>query len=286
LPGRRDIAIKQVVHAMTTLPTLFLSHGSPMFAVETGAASRAWVALGRSLPQPRAVLIASAHWETSVPMLTGNPKPQTMHDFGGFPEALYQQRYPAPGDPGLAAEVVALLKAADIAAGIDGCRGLDHGAWVPLKWMYPHHDVPVVQLSVQPELGPAHHLRLGRALAALVETEVLVIGSGHVTHNLRDWMDHRHHDRPLPYVEAFTSWLQQQLDAHDADAVVGYRDLAPSAVRAHPTEEHFLPLLVAWGAAGTDAHAERLLGDVEGAALALDAYRFQRGGEKAAAQSP
>jgi 4,5-DOPA dioxygenase extradiol len=282
LQRRHDGAFVHAFHAMTTLPTLFLSHGSPMFAVETGAASRAWVALGRSLPQPRAVLIASAHWETSVPMLTGNPKPQTMHDFGGFPDALYQQRYPAPGDPGLAAEVVALLKTAEIAAGIDGCRGLDHGAWVPLKWMYPQHDVPVVQLSVQPELGPAHHLRLGRALAPLVETGVLVIGSGHTTHNLRDWMGSRHRDQPLPYVEAFAAWLKHRLDAHDADAVVGYRDLAPEAARAHPTEEHFLPLLVAWGAAGTEARADRLLSGVEGAALALDSYRFQRGAEQAA----
>ena len=261
---------------MSTLPTLFLSHGSPMFAIEAGVASRAWAALGRSLPRPRAVLIASAHWETSVPMLTGNPKPETIHDFGGFPEALYRERYPAPGAPDLAAEAVALLKDAEITAGIDGCRGLDHGAWVPLKWMYPQHDIPVVQLSVQPERGTAHHLRLGRALSPLAGTGVLIIGSGHTTHNLRDWMANRRREEPLRYVESFANWLKQQLDAHDADAVVAYRDRAPEAARAHPTEEHFLPLLVAWGAAGTDADAERLLSGIDGGALALDSYRFQQ----------
>ncbi len=261
---------------MSSLPTLFLSHGSPMFAIEAGVAPRAWVALGRSLPRPRAVLIASAHWETSVPMLTGNPKPQTIHDFGGFPEVLYQQRYPAPGSPELAAEAVALLKAAEITAGIDGCRGLDHGAWVPLKWMYPEHDIPVVQLSVQPELGTAHHLRLGRALAPLTDTGVLIIGSGHTTHNLRDWMSSRRSEAPLRYVESFSEWLKERLEAQDADAVIAYRDRAPDAARAHPTEEHFLPLLVAWGAAGATAHAERFLSGFDGGALSLDSYQFQR----------
>jgi 4,5-DOPA dioxygenase extradiol len=267
---------------MSSLPTLFLSHGSPMFAVEAGLASRAWTALGRSLPRPRAVLIASAHWETSVPMLTGNPRPETIHDFGGFPEALYRERYPAPGAPDLAAEAVALLKEAEITAGIDGCRGLDHGAWVPLKWMYPQHDIPVVQLSVQPELGTAHHLRLGRALSPLASRDVLIIGSGHTTHNLRDWMANRQRDEPLRYVESFAKWLKQQLETHDADAVVAYRDRAPDAARAHPTEEHFLPLLVAWGAAGTDARAERLLSAIDGGALALDSYRFQQAAAMAA----
>jgi 4,5-DOPA dioxygenase extradiol len=245
-----------------------------MHAVDPGAAGRAWSALGRSLPRPRGVLIASAHWESSVPMLTGNPKPQTIHDFGGFPEELYRERYPAPGAPDVAAAVVALLKTSDIVAGIDGCRGLDHGAWVPLKWMYPEHDVPVVQLSLQPELGTAHHLRLGRALAALADDDVLIIGSGHATHNLRDWMSNPRRHEPLRYAESFADWLKDRLAAHDAEAVVAYRDRAPDAVRAHPTEEHLLPLFVAWGAAGTDARAERVVHGFEAGALALDSYLF------------
>ena len=142
-----------------SLPTLFLSHGSPMHAIEAGAVGDAWAALGRRFPRPDAVLIASAHWETSVPMLTGNPKPETIHDFGGFPRELYAIRYPAPGAPDVASKAVALLKDAGITAGIDGCRGLDHGAWVPLRWMYPDADVPIAQLAVQPARGTAHTSR-------------------------------------------------------------------------------------------------------------------------------
>ena len=259
---------------MSRLPTLFLSHGSPMHALDPGAAGRAWAALGHALPRPRAVLIASAHWETSVPMLTGNSKPQTMHDFGGFPEKLYWERYPAPGAPDVATAAVALLKAADITAGIDGCRGLDHGAWVPLKWMYPEHDVPIVQFSLQPELGPAHHLRLGRALAPLADDGVLIIGSGHTTHNLRDWMSNPRRHEPLRYAVLFAGWLKERLATHDVEAIVAYRERAPDAVRAHPTEEHFLPLFVAWGAAGTDARPERIVDGFEAGALALDSYLF------------
>jgi 4,5-DOPA dioxygenase extradiol len=148
--------------------------------------------------------------------------------------------------------------------------------------MYPQHDIPVAQLSVQPELGTAHHLRLGRALAPLTDAGVLVIGSGHTTHNLRDWMSNRRREEPLRYVESFAAWLKQQLEAHDDDAVVAYRDRAPEAARAHPTEEHFLPLLVAWGAAGSTSQAERLLSGFEGGALALDSYRFQRSAALAA----
>ncbi len=265
------------------MPALFISHGSPMHAVEAGAPGRAWSALGSTLARPRAILIASAHWETSVPMLTGNPKPQTIHDFGGFPPELYQQRYPAPGAPDLAAQAVALLKQADIAAGIDGCRGLDHGAWVPLKWMYPQHDIPVVQLSIQPELGAEHHLRLGRALSPLLERDVLIIGSGHTTHNLRDWMSNPRRDEPLRYVEAFSTWLHEHLQAHDADAVSAYRERAPDATRAHPTEEHFLPLFVAWGAAGTNAQAERVVSGYEAGALSMDSYLFKPAAALAAA---
>ena len=184
---------------MTTLPTLFVSHGSPMRAVEPGAPGAAWRAIAQALPRPRAELMTSAPWETSVPMVTGNARPETIHDFGGFPDALYRIRYPAPGAPEVASRVVELLKQGGFAAGIDGCRGLDHGAWVPMMHMYPSHDVPVVQLAVQPGRDTAHHLAIGRALAPLAREGVLVIGSGHVTHNLRDWMANRDAREALPY---------------------------------------------------------------------------------------
>jgi 4,5-DOPA dioxygenase extradiol len=256
------------------LPTLFLSHGSPMHAVEPGAAGRAWAALGRELPRPRAVLIASAHWETSIPLLTGNAAPQTIHDFGGFPDELFRLQYPAPGDPALAAKAVALLKTAGVAAGIDGCRGRDHGAWVPLRWMYPEADVPVVQLAIQPELGAAHHLRVGRALAPLADDSVLIVGSGHTTHNLRDWMANRRRQEPLPYAQVFAEWLHDRLVAHDLDALVAWRERAPEAARAHPSDEHLLPLFVALGAASADSNVERFIAGFEAGALAMDSYRF------------
>lgn len=258
-----------------SFPTLFLSHGSPMHAIESGAAGRAWQEITARLPRPRALLMVSAHWESSVPMLTGNGHPETIHDFGGFPEELYRIRYPAPGDPAVAAEAVDLLKQEGIAAGIDGSRGIDHGVWVPLLRMYPDADVPVVELSVQTALGPAHHLRVGRALAPLRDRGVLIVGSGHATHNLRDWMMNRSGGEPLPYAQAFATWLHDMLGQHATDALIDYRERAPGGARAHPTEEHFLPLFVALGAAGENATPEPIVRAFEGSALAMDAYLFR-----------
>ena len=166
---------------------LFLSHGSPMHAIAASDAARAWSAYGQQTPRPRAVLMVSAHWDTGLAMLSGARAPETIHDFGGFPEELYRIRYPAPGAPELAERARVLLKAAGIAAGIDGSRGLDHGAWVPLRHLYPEADVPVVQLSVQSGLGARQHWALGRALSSLRDEGVLIIASGHMTHNLRDY---------------------------------------------------------------------------------------------------
>ena len=260
---------------MKPLPTLFLSHGSPMHAVAPGVVGDAWAALAKRIPRPGAVLIASAHWETSVPMLTGNRSPETIHDFGGFPAELYEVRYPAPGAPDVAAQAVKLLKDAGITAGVDGCRGLDHGAWVPLRWMYPEADVPVVELAVQPARGPAHHLALGRALAPLRERGVLIVGSGHATHNLRDWIGQRGAAPPLRYAVEFSRWLGERLAANDERALLAYRDEAPGAARAHPTDEHFLPLFVAWGAAGAGATAERVVDGYENGALSRDSFLFE-----------
>jgi 4,5-DOPA dioxygenase extradiol len=259
------------------LPTLFLSHGSPMHAVAPGEAGRVWAALGQAL-RPRAVVVASAHWETAVPMVTGNPKPETIHDFGGFPAELYEIQYPARGAPALAEEIVDLLKGAGITAGIDGCRGLDHGAWVPLRHMFPAADVPIVQISVQPERGTRHHVELGRALAPLAADNVLIVGSGHTTHNLRDFFSARSGSSTPTYAREFADWVYAQLSSRDTDALVRYRDVAPSAERAHPTEEHFLPLFVAWGAAGDDVRAERIFEGLEAGALSMDSYAFRDAG--------
>lgn len=257
---------------MIPLPSVFISHGSPMHALQAGDAGRAWAALGKRLGKPKAIVIASAHWETNVPMVTGSVRPETIHDFSGFPEPLYRLRYTAPGAPEVAQKASQLLKQAGFTAAIDGCRGLDHGAWAPLLYMYPDADVPVVQLSLQPALGTQHHLALGRALRKLEEDNVLVIGSGHMTHNLRDWM--RGAGAPAPYAAQFAEWVRARLEAHELDILADYRSRSPHGARAHPSDEHFLPLFVAVGAARDDYKPERVFKSIDSGVLAMDAYVF------------
>jgi len=254
------------------LPSVFISHGSPMHALQPGAAGEAWKALAQRLPRPRAILISSAHWETNLPMLTGSEKPETIHDFYNFPEPLYRLRYPASGAPELAQHAQALLKEAGFTAGIDGCRGLDHGAWSPLLYMYPKHEIPVVQISVQPDLGPRHHVELGRAVRKLADDGVLIVGSGHMTHNLRDWG--RGTKEPQPYAREFQEWVKQKLEQKDIDSLVEYRSSSPHGVRAHPTDEHFLPLFFALGAASGKKKPERVYDAIDSGVLAMDAYVF------------
>jgi len=243
-----------------------------MHALQPGPAGEAWKALGRRLPKPRAILIASAHWETQLPMLTGSDKPETIHDFYNFPEPLYRLRYPAPGAPEVARRAQALLKDAGFTAAIDGCRGLDHGAWSPLLYMYPDADIPVVQISVQPELGQRHHVELGSSLRKLSDEGVLIIGSGHMTHNLRDWG--RGAKEPQPYAREFQEWVKQKLEQKDIDSLVEYRSRSPHGVRAHPTDEHFLPLFFALGAASGRKKPERVYDAIDSGVLAMDAYVF------------
>jgi len=258
------------------LPTVFVSHGSPMHALEAGAAGAAWSALGRRLGRPRAILMVSAHWETALPTLGGAERPETIHDFYGFPPPLYEIRYPAPGAPDVAARARALLEEHRIDAEIDEVRGLDHGAWSPLLYAWPEADVPVLQLSLQTLRGPRHHVLLGRMLAPLAREGVLIVGSGHLTHNLREMRSVR--DTSVgaaePYVTEFQAWVRECIEAHDLDRLQGYRRLSAGGARAHPTEEHFLPLFVALGAADESYRAERLIDHVESGVMAMDAYLF------------
>lgn len=258
---------------MSRMPALYISHGSPMTALEPGLVGARLAELARSLPRPRAIVLASAHWLAHTPLVGGAAQPATIHDFGGFPQALFDIQYPAPGAPGLAERVATQLQAAGLAARIDPLRGLDHGAWVPLRLLYPDADIPVVPVSIQPDAGPAHQLQLGRALAPLRDEGVLVIGSGSITHNLHDW---RSYDqaRQAPYVQPFIDWVEKRLAAEDVDALLDYRRQAPFATRAHPTDEHLLPLYVAMGAAGTPMRAQRIDAGIDMGFLAMDIYRF------------
>ncbi|GLR14800.1 dioxygenase [Chitinimonas prasina] len=260
---------------MSRLPSLFISHGSPMLALDAGPTGAAWARIAQSLPRPRAILVASAHWLTSLPAVSTTASPATIHDFHGFPEPLFQLQYTPPGAPAVAERAAALLAAAGLQVGIDPGRGLDHGAWVPLKNMYPAADIPVFQLAIQPREHPAHHLRVGHALAALRDEGVLIIGSGSITHNLRELEWDAPADTAInEYVPAFQHWVYDKLLVGDQAALLDYRKQAPGAQRAHPTDEHYLPLYVALGAAGPDAKAERLHTGLTNGGLAMDVYAF------------
>ena len=258
---------------MTVLPTLFVSHGSPMLLLQDIPARDFFAGLGASLPRPRAIVVASAHWLTDVPAVSTAAKPETVHDFYGFPAELYRVRYPAPGEPDLAREVLGQLRAAGFAAGESVEQGLDHGAWQVLALAYPDADIPVFQLSIQPEQDPAWHLAVGRALASLRQNGVLVIGSGSATHNLRE-LRRGQNDTTDDWAAAFDDWLAARIEAGDEQALVDYRRTAPNAVRAHPTDEHLLPLYVALGAAGPGARGRRLHASFTSGALSMASYAF------------
>jgi 4,5-DOPA dioxygenase extradiol len=260
---------------MTTLPTIFVSHGSPMLALQDSPARRFLQGLGQSLPRPAAIAVVSAHWETSGgPAVSLASQPETIHDFGGFPQALFDMRYPAPGAPDIAERAATLLAEAGIPVGRSPNRGLDHGAWVPLRLMYPDADIPVMQISIVHGATPAQHLQLGAALQALREEGVLVLASGSLAHNLYEFRG-QPVDAPAPsWVSGFEAWMRNKLAASDLEAVLNYRKLAPMAEKNHPTEEHLLPLYVAMGAAGPGATAELLHTSFEHGVLAMDAYAF------------
>lgn len=256
-------------------PTLFVPHGAPTFALRPGAAGAALTTAVRTLTQPRAIVIVSAHWDTMVPTVGFAERPKTIHDFWGFPDELYTLRYPATGCREAANEVVAAIKVAGLPVAEDAERGLDHGAWVPLRLMFPEADVSVIPLSIQSQGGPQQAYALGQALAPLAAKGFLIIASGNVTHNLRDYQQAAQSNAQTPvYVRQFADWLAECLDAHDIPALLDYRRQAPDAVQAHPSDEHLLPLFVALGAASESAKAERFHAGIDNYVIAMDAYKF------------
>ena len=257
---------------MTQLPTLFVSHGAPTFALEPGLAGAQLRALGLALGKPRAVLVVSPHWMTRAVQITATAQPETVHDFGGFPPALYRLRYPAPGAPALAERCAQVLQASGIAATLDTQRGLDHGAWVPLLHLFPDADVPVFQVSLPYDADGAKAFALGRALAPLASEGVLIVGSGSLTHNLYEF---RMGDaQEAAYAREFSEWIRQAVLAGDTQRLIDALVLAPHAARAHPTSEHFLPLLVAAGAAAAATPATVLDGGIRHGVLAMESYVF------------
>lgn len=233
------------------LPALFISHGAPTLLLDPGPTRAFLAGPGSEMERPKAIVCVSAHWTSPAPMVNTTPRPDLIYDFGGFPDELYRMTYPAPGDPSLAERITLLLKDQDIGAGQEPVRGLDHGAWVPLKLMYPHADIPVVEMSVQPRLSPAHHLAIGAALRPLREEGVLILASGSATHNLRDFFGRAVDAPPLDYAREFDDWLCESVATNNRESLLDYQEKGPHALVNHPTPEHFLPLFVAMGAGGT-----------------------------------
>ncbi|TEA77518.1 DODA-type extradiol aromatic ring-opening family dioxygenase [Allopusillimonas ginsengisoli] len=254
-------------------PVLFVSHGAPMFALEPGTLGAQLGKVGRSLANVKTVLVVSAHWFTPGGVkVTTSQHPETIHDFSGFPASLYRLQYPAKGQPSMAQDAARRLAQAGFPVEQDAHRGLDHGAWVPLYHLFPEADIPVFQVSMPATLTPAEGVALGKALSPLRDQGVLILASGSMTHNLREFRQQA--DGAEPYVREFAEWIRARVAGNLVEDLLAYRTHAPSAERAHPTPDHFLPLFVAMGARD-DADTLQVLDDsVTYGVLSMESYMW------------
>ena len=264
---------------MDRLPTLFISHGGPNIVISDTPARHYLEALADGLPKPRAIVVVSAHFETDGVAVVTDPQPGMIYDFGGFAPELYEMVYPAPGEPELAQRVFSLLGEAGLRPGRIEKRGYDHGTWTPLKLIYPDATIPVVQVSIDPRRDARWHYEIGRALSPLRDEGVLLIGSGHITHNLRAFFSvMRQRAAPDPQlpakVRAFTDWFARTLAEGDTAALLDWKAKAPFAADNHPTDEHLMPIFFAYGAAGESPKAERAHASVDHGFFANDSYLF------------
>jgi 4,5-DOPA dioxygenase extradiol len=257
---------------MPKAPVFFISHGAPTFALEPGMLGPRLAALGQQLSGATAVLVVSPHWQTREVQVTTSATPATLHDFGGFAPELYDLRYPAPGAPDYAKQASQLLADAGYVVGQDERRGLDHGAWVPLSHLLPAANLPVFQVSMPRSLDADGAIALGRALAPLRERGVVIVASGSMTHNLYELRQPGSEE--AGYAQEFADWVRLAVTANAVERLAAYRQLAPHGVRAHPTEEHYLPLLVALGARGEVEAAQFIEGGITYGVLSMDSYAW------------
>lgn len=251
--------------------SVFISHGAPDLLEHPELPAHRFLSeLGRMIGTPRAIVVVSAHWSTAVPMLEVSPQPQTIHDFGGFSPALQRFEYRAPGAPEVALELARALTSAGFEVGTAE-RGLDHGAWVPLAIAFPKAGVPIVQLSLQASRDARHHYELGRAMRSSA-ADVLILASGGATHSLRE-LGHPE-ECPAAWSKAFDDWLVDKIEAGDVEALLGWNERAPHALRSHPTSEHLLPLFVALGAS-RDGRGRALHRSTTYGSLAMTAFAFE-----------
>jgi 4,5-DOPA dioxygenase extradiol len=247
-----------------------------MFALQPGAAGAAMSALVPHLGRPRAIVVISPHWETAIPAVGTGIRLETIHDFGGFDPRLYDIQYPATGCPEVAGRVISAIEGAGLPVAADPARGLDHGAWVPLRQMFPGADIPTVPLSIQHHGGPRHAWRVGRAIAPLTGQGILIVASGNITHNLRDWQSavREGSSQPPAYVREFSDWIEGRLDSGDLESLLDYRSVEPTGSRAHPRDEHLLPLFTAIGAAGPASRPRAFHRGISDHVIAMDGYLF------------
>ncbi len=262
----------------TAMPSLFISHGAPNIVSSDLPAKRFLQTMAQDLPTPKAIIVVSAHFEHKDVAVVTDPAPDMIYDFGGFEAALYRMIYKAPGSTELGERAITLLADAGLKPSRIVKRGFDHGSWNPLILAYPKADIPVVQISVDPTKGARHHYKVGQALSPLANNGVMIIGSGHITHNLRGFF---HRGRDLTFdanldkaSAAFVAWIEAQVTSGNVDALLEWEDLAPFASENHPQTEHFLPFFVALGAGGVPMNAKRIHHSVEQGFFAYDHYRF------------
>ncbi|MEO8036205.1 MAG: 4,5-DOPA dioxygenase extradiol [Acidobacteriota bacterium] len=251
---------------------IFFGHGNPMNAIEQNEYTRAWSGIARSMTRPRAIVVISAHWYLPATLVTAMDRPRTIHDFGGFPAELYEVRYPAPGDPGLAARLQALL--APVETGLDHRWGLDHGTWSVLCHLFPEADVPVVQLSIDETQPAGHHYAIGQKLAALREEGVLILGSGNLIHNLHTYAWVRHPAEPFDWAVRFETLARELMTRGDHTSLIAYESLGRDAMLSVPTPEHYLPLLYVLGARQDDEEVTFPVSGIDGGSVSMLTVRI------------
>lgn len=262
-----------------TVPSLFISHGGPNIVLEDTPARKYLQTLTELVGKPSAIVICSAHFETRGAAVVADPAPGMIYDFAGFPDELYKMVYSAPGDPALARRVAGLLEDHEIEHGIITERGYDHGTWTPLLLAFPQADIPVVQVSIDPARDANYHYRLGRALSPLKQENILIIGSGHITHNLREVFSMMRgggaaSPQMVEKVDAFTGWIADKFAEQDHEALLEWAGNAPYARENHPTDEHLMPLFFAFGAGGSAASARRTHDSRQFGFFAFDSWMF------------
>ena len=265
---------------MSRMPSIFISHGAPNIVLSDLPAKTFLETMAQDLPRPKAIVVVSAHFEHAGVAVVADPKPDMIYDFGGFEAALYKMVYAAPGSPQVAERAIALLAKAGLNPARVAKRGYDHGTWNPLILAYPDADIPVVVVSVDPSKDARHHFAIGKALAPLADEGVLIIGSGHITHNLRGFFmrgrDARF-DAMIDQASAeFVNWIYGRVSAGDIEALLNWETEAPFAKENHPETEHFMPFFAALGAGGDHANATRLHHSLQSGFFAYDHYAFAK----------